>query len=217
MISLKEEIDSVIARDPAARSAVEVIFCYPSFHAVIFYRLNYWLWTTMRLRLIPRFISQFARFITGIEIHPGAKIGRRFFVDHGAGVVIGETAVIGDDVTLYHGVTLGGVSPSENSDSQRNVKRHPTLCDKVLVGSGAQILGPIVIGKCSRVGANAVVVNDVGECMTVVGIPAKPLQKNKNEEFRPYGVVKGVDPVQKELEELRAEIEKLKTNLKKKN
>ncbi len=214
-LNIKEEIDSIIARDPSARNWVEVVFLYPSFHAIMIYRIAFWLSDTMRLSFIPRFLSQFARFITGIEIHPSARIGKRFFMDHGAGIVIGETAIIGDDVTLYHDVTLGGVSPSDNADSQRNVKRHPTLEDCVVIGSGAQILGAITVGRNARVGANAVVVKNVEDNTTVVGIPAKPVQKNKTVDFRPYAVVEGAnDPIQKELEKLRKEIQKLKKKIK---
>ncbi len=150
------DIDAAIARDPAARSRLEVGLLYPGIQAVIFYRLAHLLWRR-EWGLLGRWISQFARWITGIELHPGAVIGQRFFIDHGMGVVIGETSHIGDDVTLYHGVTLGGVAPSVDSDTQRQQKRHPTLEDGVIVGSGAQILGPITVGRCARVGANAVV------------------------------------------------------------
>ena len=210
MMNIKEELDSIIARDPAARNRWEVAFCYPSFHAVVLYRINNWLWTKVSISFIPRFFSQIARFLTGIEIHPGATIGRRFFVDHGMGVVIGETAVIGDDVTLYHGVTLGGISPSEESQLQRSVKRHPTLLNGVVVGAGAQILGSIVIGTSARVGANAVVVSDVADYTTVMGIPAKPMKSGKDDAFTPYAVLKGADPIQQELEALRRDIELLK-------
>ncbi|MEM7072543.1 MAG: serine O-acetyltransferase EpsC, partial [Pseudomonadota bacterium] len=154
------ELDGIIARDPAAGSRFEVALCYPSFHAILFHRLSHWLWQK-KLTLLARFFSQIARFLSGIEIHPGAKIGKRLFIDHGIGVVIGETSEIGDDVTLYQGVTLGGVAPSIESSAQKGIKRHPTLCDHVIVGSGAQVLGPITVGKCARVGANAVAVQDV--------------------------------------------------------
>ncbi|MDX1738786.1 MAG: serine O-acetyltransferase EpsC, partial [Alphaproteobacteria bacterium] len=142
--SIIREIDGMIERDPAARSRMEVALCYPAFHAIMAYRVANKLWRR-GWRLLPRFISQFARWMTGIEIHPGATIGKKLFIDHGMGVVVGETAEIGDNVTLYHDVTLGGVSPSEDSDGQRCTKRHPTLLDNVVVGSGAQILGPITV------------------------------------------------------------------------
>lgn len=163
--NLLEEIDAILARDPAARSRLEVILAYPGFHAVRLHRLSHWLWG-YKFYLLGRLLSQFGRFLTGIEIHPGAKIGRRFFVDHGMGVVIGETSKIGDDVTLYHSVTLGGTLTGKG-------KRHPTLQDRVIVGSGAQILGPVTIGEGARVGSNAVVLKDVPAGVTMVGVPAR--------------------------------------------
>ena len=211
------EIDVMIARDPAARSRIEVILCYPAFHAIIIHRLNSMLWHK-KWYLLARLISQISRFFTGIEIHPGAVIGKGFFIDHGMGVVIGETAIIGDNVTLYHDVTLGGVSPSENSNAQRCVKRHPTLEDNVIVGSGAQILGPITIGKYARVGANAVVVSNVVTRTTVVGIPAKAVSmvKQNTDEFVPYAVVDGKipDPVTKMISNLTIKISKLESKIK---
>ncbi|MBK1678834.1 serine O-acetyltransferase [Rhodocyclus tenuis] len=162
---LREDIRSVFDRDPAARSSWEVLTCYPGVHAVIFYRMAHGCWQA-RLYWLGRFISHLGRFFTGIEIHPGATIGRRFFIDHGMGVVIGETAVIGDDVTLYHGVTLGGTSWNKG-------KRHPTLSDGVVVGAGAQVLGPITIGAGAKVGSNAVVIKDVPPGATAVGNPAR--------------------------------------------
>ena len=162
---LREDIRCVMERDPAARNAFEVLTCYPGLHALLMHRLNNWLWRR-GLRWLARFLSTIARWLTGIEIHPGATIGRRFFIDHGMGVVIGETAEIGDDVTLYHGVTLGGTSWQPG-------KRHPTLDNDVVVGAGAKILGPIHIGKGARVGSNAVVVKDVPEGATMVGVPAR--------------------------------------------
>ena len=186
-----DHIDSIMKRDPAARSRWEVAICYPSLHATATHRFSHWLWKR-RARLLARWISQISRWLTGIEIHPAARIGKRLYIDHGMGVVIGEFTEIGDDVTLYQGVTLGGVSPSENSDRQRNVKRHPTLHDGVIVGSGAQILGPIIVGRCARVGANAVVTRDVDPAVTVVGIPAKPLNEKPQvrdvNDFKPYGL-----------------------------
>ena len=162
---LKEDIQCVFERDPAARNYFEVLTTYPGVHAMIFYRMNNRLWR-WNLRWLARFFSSMARLFTGIEIHPGATIGRRFFIDHGMGVVIGETTTIGDDCTLYHGVTLGGTSWDKG-------KRHPTLCNDVVVGAGAKVLGPITLENGSRVGSNAVVVKDVPESCTVVGIPGR--------------------------------------------
>ena len=162
---LREDIRSVFARDPAARTSWEVLTCYPGLHALFMHRVAHWFWTR-RLRWLGRFVSHLARFFTGIEIHPGATIGRRFFIDHGMGVVIGETAVIGDDVTLYHGVTLGGTSWNKG-------KRHPTLEDGVVVGAGAKVLGPITVGANAKVGSNAVVVKNVPAGTTAVGNPAR--------------------------------------------
>ena len=162
---LKEDVSCVFDRDPAARTMFDVLTCYSGVHAVLFHRLNHWLWNR-QLRWPARFLGNIARWLTGIEIHPGAKIGRRFFVDHGTGVVIGETAEIGDDVTLYQGVTLGGRTLSEG-------KRHPTLGNNVVVGAGAKILGPFLVGKDAQVGSNAVVLEAVPEGATVVGVPAK--------------------------------------------
>ena len=175
-------------RDPAAKSKISIILTYPGVKAVFFHRIaNFF--SVAKLDLIARIISQFSRFMTGIEIHPGAKIGKNLFIDHGMGVVIGETSDIGDNVTIYHMATLGGIAPSINSDNQRDVKRHPTLKDNVVVGSGAQILGPVVIGKNAKVGANAVVTKDVEENAVMVGIPAKNVgQTNKEEKFTPYGI-----------------------------
>lgn len=160
---IREEISAVLERDPAARSRLEVVLCYPGLHALWTHRLTHWLWLH-NLKLLARLISQWARFLTGIEIHPGAEIGSRLFIDHGMGVVIGETAAVGDDVTLYQGVTLGGTG-------KRNGKRHPTLKNNVVVGAGAQILGNITIGENSRVGAGSVVLTDVPDNSTIVGVP----------------------------------------------
>jgi len=217
--NLREEIDATIARDPAARSALEVVLLYPGFQAVFAYRLAHVLWRH-GWRLAGRWLSQLARWLTGIEIHPGAKIGRRFFIDHGMGVVVGETSEIGDDVTLYHGVTLGGVAPSVDSHSQRNQKRHPTLEDGVIVGSGAQVLGPITVGRCARVGANAVVTKDVPAYRTVVGIPAKVVgsARDKQEEaprFLAYGTPTGdiPDPVARTIDGLLGEVQSLRARV----
>ena len=184
-----EDIRSVFKRDPAARNVFEIITCYSGVQAVIIYRFTHLLWR-YKLYWLARFISTLARWITGIEIHPGAVIGRRFFIDHGMGVVIGETSEIGDNVTIYHSVTLGGISPSIKSDDQRNIKRHPTLQNNVVVGSGAQILGPIIIGANAKVGANAVVTKNVPENAVMVGIPAKNINKltKSDETFKPYGI-----------------------------
>lgn len=213
--SLKEDIDGMMQRDPAARSRWEVALCYPGFHAIVFHRIGHPLWVRGWC-VLARWISQVGRFMTGIEIHPGARIGKHFFVDHGMGVVIGETAVIGDDVTLYHGVTLGGVAPSVDSEAQREQKRHPTLDDNVIVGSGAQVLGPITVGRGARVGANAVVTKDVPDCVTVVGIPAKQVSRAAADDcFEPYGTPMGdiADPDAQAIEALRVQIGELKVQV----
>ena len=188
---LKQYLDSIIKRDPAAKSRLSVILTYPSVKAIFFHRIaNFF--CLAKFDLIARIISQFSRFLTGIEIHPKAKIGKNLFIDHGMGVVIGETSEIGDNVTIYHGVTLGGISPSIDSDKQRNVKRHPTLKNNVVVGSGAQILGPISIGENAKVGANAVVTKDVPDNAVMVGIPAKNVGavSSADKTFTPYGIAK---------------------------
>ena len=166
---IKQEIAVVFERDPAARNTWEVITCYPGFHALLVHRFAHWLWRA-RLRWLARLTSHVGRFLTGIEIHPGASIGRRFFIDHGMGVVIGETAEVGDDCTLYHGVTLGGTSWNKG-------KRHPTLGNGVVIGAGAKILGPITIGDGARIGSNAVVVKSVPPGATAIGIPAHIVEK----------------------------------------
>ena len=225
--NIREDIASVFDRDPAARSAWEVITCYPGFHALRLHRIANWLWHR-NLRWLARLTSHVGRFLTGIEIHPGATIGRRFFIDHGMGVVIGETAEIGDDVTLYHGVTLGGTSWNKG-------KRHPTLRNGVVVGAGAKILGPIVVGDGAKIGSNAVVVKDVPPGASAVGIPARVIldEQDKSREekaaklgFSAYAVTAkaGDDPIAKalqglldhsmeqdhRLEQLQREIEALK-------
>jgi len=162
---IREDIACVFERDPAARSTWEVVTCYPGFHALLIHRLAHRLWR-MKLRWLARFVSHVSRFLTGIEIHPGAKVGRRVFIDHGMGVVIGETAELGDDCTLYHGVTLGGTSWNKG-------KRHPTLRQGVVIGAGAKVLGPVVIGEGAKIGSNAVVVKDVPAAATALGIPAR--------------------------------------------
>tara|TARA_B100000965_G_scaffold55878_1_gene42414 strand:- start:379 stop:957 length:579 start_codon:yes stop_codon:yes gene_type:complete len=179
-------LESIINRDPAAKSKLSIILTYPGVKAVFFHRIaNFF--SLAKFDLIARMISQLSRFLTGIEIHPKAKIGENLFIDHGMGVVIGETSEIGNNVTIYHMVTLGGISPSIESSEQRNIKRHPTLMDNVVVGSGAQILGPVIVGKNAKVGANAVVTKDVSENAVMVGIPAKNVG-TATEEFKPYAV-----------------------------
>ena len=179
-------LQSIIDRDPAARSKLSVILTYPGVKAIFLYKIaNFF--SVAKFYLVARMISQFARFITGIEIHPAAKIGKNLFIDHGMGVVIGETSEIGDNVTIYHNATLGGISPSINSNEQRHVKRHPTLKDNVVVGSGAQVLGPIEVGKNAKIGSNAVVTKDVPENAVMIGIPARNVGTT-TEEFKPYAV-----------------------------
>ena len=183
---MNEFLESIIKRDPAAKSKLSVILTYPGVKAVFMHRIaNFF--AIAKFDLVARIISQFSRFMTGIEIHPKAKIGKNLFIDHGMGVVIGETSDIGDNVTIYHMATLGGISPSINSDTQREVKRHPTLQDNVVIGSGAQVLGPITVGKNEKIGANAVVTKDVPENGVMVGIPAKNVGTT-SEEFKPYGI-----------------------------
>ena len=193
---LKEEIAVVFERDPAARNSWEVLTCYPGFHALLVHRLAHWLWGA-RCKWLARFTSHLGRWLTGIEIHPSARIGRRFFIDHGMGVVIGETSEIGDDCTLYHGVTLGGTSWNKG-------KRHPTLGDSVVIGAGAKILGPITIGAGARIGSNAVVVKDVPPGATAIGIPARILEKQQEgTAFSAYAVGNDVnDPMIKAIHEL---------------
>ena len=188
---MNEYLKSIIDRDPAAKSKISLILTYPGVKAVFFHKIaNFF--ATARFDLVARIISQFSRFLTGIEIHPKAKIGKNLFIDHGMGVVIGETSEIGDNVTIYHMVTLGGISPSINSDSQRQIKRHPTLMDNVVIGSGAQILGPVVIGKNAKVGANAVVTKNVPENAVMIGIPARNVGTTSGE-FKPYAVTENID------------------------
>ena len=186
---MNEFLESIIKRDPAAKSKLSVILTYPGAKAVFFHKIaNFF--AIAKFNLIARIISQFSRFLTGIEIHPKANIGKNLFIDHGMGVVIGETSEIGNNVTIYHMATLGGISPSINSNEQRNIKRHPTLKDNVVVGSGAQILGPVTVGKNAKIGANAVVTKDVPENAVMVGIPAKNVGETSgsDENFKPYGI-----------------------------
>ena len=184
-------LQSIIDRDPAAKSKLSLILTYPGVKAVFFHRIaNFF--SLAKFDLIARIISQFSRFLTGIEIHPKAKIGKNLFIDHGMGVVIGETSEIGNNVTIYHMATLGGIAPSINSNDQRNIKRHPTIEDDVVIGSGAQVLGPVRIGRCAKIGANAVVTKDVPEKAVMVGIPAKNVGI-ANSEFKPYGITPDSD------------------------
>jgi len=184
-------LQSIIDRDPAAKSKLSLILTYPGVKAVFFHRIaNFF--SVAKFDLIARIISQFSRFLTGIEIHPGAKIGKNLFIDHGMGVVIGETSDIGDNVTIYHMVTLGGIAPSINSNDQRNIKRHPTIEDEVVIGSGAQVLGPVTVGRCAKIGANAVITKDVPEKAVMVGIPAKNVGL-ADSEFKPYGITPDSD------------------------
>lgn len=210
--SLREDVEAVFQRDPAARSRLEVVLCYPGVHALMFHRVAHALWGR-DWKLAARFISQVGRFMTGIEIHPGATIGRRFFVDHGMGVVIGETAEIGDDVTLYQGVTLGGVSLDPG-------KRHPTLGNGVIVGAGAAVLGPFTVGDGARIGSNAVVVKAVPAGVTMVGTAARAVgpQPVSDEAFcfSPYATTPGgvgQDPVTRSLERLADRVRELEARL----
>jgi len=214
---LREDITSYVDRDPAVRSSLEVFFTYPGFHAVVWHRLSHALYR-QRLYFFARVVSSLSRWLTGIEIHPGAKIGHRLFIDHGTGVVIGETAEIGDDVTLYQGVTLGGTTLEKG-------KRHPTLEDNVIVGSGAQVLGPFTVGQNARIGANSVVLKEVPPCSTVIGIPGRVVRTGKMQDgkcFDAYGTpAKEMDGeevvteagLQEQLKELADRIESLEDQL----
>jgi len=184
---MNDFLESIKKRDPAAKSLISIILTYPGVKAVFFHQISNFFYKA-GFDLIARIISQTIRFFTGIEIHPGAKIGKNLFIDHGMGVVIGETSEIGDNVTIYHNVTLGGSSPSIDSERQRHEKRHPTIGNDVVIGSGAQIIGPIKVGNNSRIAANAVVVKDVPENATMVGIPARAVKLENKGSFRPYGV-----------------------------
>ena len=203
-----EDIQSVFDRDPAARNTFEIITCYSGVQAMLFYRLAHRLWL-LKLKWLARFISMLARWFTGVEIHPGATIGRRFFIDHGMGVVIGETAEIGNDCTLYHGVTLGGTTWNKG-------KRHPTLGNNVVIGAGAKILGPITLGNDVRVGSNSVVVKSVDNSQTVVGVPARLLKdsKVKTNHFESYAVGEDVDdPTVKAINSILTHIHKMDEQL----
>ena len=211
---VQEDADAILARDPAARSRFEVVLCYPGLHAVVFHRLAHAAWRA-NARLFARWVSQLSRWLTGIEIHPGATLGRRLFIDHGMGVVIGETSEIGDDVTLYQGVTLGGTSLEKT-------KRHPTIGNGVIIGAGAQVLGPITVGDGARVGSNAVVIKDVPPGATMIGIPARPVvqavqPKRQPGEFCAYAqdpalpdpVARAIDGLCSDLNALRARVAEL--------
>ena len=216
MRSLIALIDSYIERDPAAKSRFETLLTSPGLHALGLYRLSSFL-NNIKLGIIARIVSYLGRFLTGIEIHPGAKIGKFLFIDHGMGVVIGETSTIGDSVTIYHGVTLGGISPSENSDSQKNIKRHPTIMNNVIIGSGAQVLGPVTIGNNSKIGSNSVVTKDVDDNKSVVGIPARYTQNDDDElnAFSAYGLTSGQDRRKIKLDNLVIENKALKERIEK--
>ena len=186
---MNEYLQSIIDRDPAAKSKLSLILTYPGVKAIFFHKIaNFF--AIAKFDLVARIISQLSRFLTGIEIHPKAKIGKNLFIDHGMGVVIGETSEIKDNVTIYHMATLGGIAPSINSDEQRNLKRHPTLENNVVIGSGAQILGPVTVGKNAKVGANAVITKDVPENAVMIGIPAKNIntKSEPDSSFKPYGI-----------------------------
>jgi len=197
-------------RDPAARSSVEVVFCYPGFHAVLWHQLSHALWRG-KFYFIARWSSHLARWLTGIEIHPAAKLGRRLVIDHGMGVVIGETAEIGDDCYLYHQVTLGVARTAAG-------KRHPTVGNNVIIGAGAKVLGPIAVGDNARIGSNAVVVDPVPPDTTVVGVPAQPVDRKlprRKSDFDPYGMPceEILDPLLRAIEELRAEVAELEARV----
>lgn len=207
MASILDELHYITTRDPAARNRLEVALTYPGFHAVLLHRAAHFLWKK-QLKLLARLLAWFARLMTGIEIHPAAEIGEFFFIDHGHGVVIGETSKIGNRVTLYHDVTLGGTSLVK-------AKRHPTLEDDVVIGAGAQVLGPITVGKGAHIGANAVVVKEVPAGATMVGIPARAVAGETHEQFTAYGISSdGEDPLQQELDALKKHIEALEQRFK---
>jgi serine O-acetyltransferase len=203
--AITEQIESIFERDPAARSVIEVLFCYPGLHAILFYRAAHWFWEK-RLRLVGRIISHTARFLTGVEIHPRAKIGRRFFIDHGMGVVMGETAEIGDDVLLYHGVTLGGTT-------WKKIKRHPTIGNNVVVGTGAKILGPIFVGDNTRIGANSVVVDSIPPNSIVAGIPGKVVFRVEGDKKIRMDEAITLDPQTKALTNLLERVRRLEETL----
>ena len=205
------DAEAVVAKDPATSSKIEAFLLSSGLHAIMFYRFNHWLWNK-DWKILSRFISLIARFLTGVEIHPAARIGKRFFIDHGMGVVIGETTQIGDDVTLYHGVTLGGTTVFDENGKQL-AKRHPTLGNNIVVGAGAKILGPIMISDNVKIGANAVVLKDVGSGQTVVGVPAHTVKKGGVEKsvFSAYGIcATDKDPILCKIEHLEKQVKELK-------
>lgn len=205
MATLRQELDHILSRDPAARNKLEVALTYPGFHAMRFHRAAHWLWKH-NMKLPAKLLAWLSRFLTGVEIHPGAKIGEYFFIDHGFGVVIGETSIIGNNVTIYHGVTLGGTSLAHE-------KRHPTIQDDVIIGAGAQVLGPVTIGKGARIGANSVVVKDVESNATVVGIPARAVAV-EHADFTAYGTPLDTrDPMQAQLDLLRGQLAEFEIRL----
>ncbi len=213
--NILEEVDSFFSRDPAARSRLEVFLCYPGLHALIMHKLAHWVWNK-NFKLLARFISATGRFLTGIEIHPGATIGKNLFIDHGMGVVIGETATIGDNVTIYHDVTLGGVSPQ---DVAKGSKRHPQIGNNVVIGAGAQLLGAIKVGDGAKIGSNAVVINDVEDNSIMVGIPARKVVKKSEilepDNFKAYAATSAgdIDSRQLLIDNLSKQIEMLTKRL----
>lgn len=205
MATLREELEHILSRDPAARSMLEVALTYPGFHAVLWHKAAHWLWNK-GAKLPAKLVSTLSRFLTGVEIHPAAVIGEKLFIDHGFGVVIGETSIIGRNVTIYHGVTLGGVSLEHR-------KRHPTVEDDVIIGAGAQVLGPITVGKGARVGANSVVVKDVAPNATVAGIPARAIA-TEHADFTAYGTPLDTrDPLQAQLDSLRSQLAEMELKI----
>jgi len=214
------DLDAILARDPATNSRIEALICNSGFHCICFYRLSHWLWSK-NFHLSARVLSQLARFLTGIEIHPAAKIGTGFMIDHGMGVVIGETAELGDNVTLYHDVTLGGTTVFD-AKGKICTKRHPTIGNNVIIGSGAQILGPIHIGNNAKIGSNAIVIKDVTANTTVVGFPAHPTTSSKTKKFCSYGfdeksndeLSDTVFQLSKEISDLQQEIDNLRQKIK---
>ena len=220
---LFDDLDAYLERDPAASSRLMVATSYPGFHSVVWFRLSHWLWRN-KLEILARLVGNIGRFLTGVDIHPAATIGRGLVIDHAIGVVIGETAHIANNVTLYHNVTLGGIAPAVDSKAQKNIKRHPTLLEGSIVGSGAQVLGPVTVGRNARVGANAVVVKDVPEGCTVVGIPAQPVPSSScsADAFRAYGTPtedipdqeeKSIKAMLGEISSLRRRVEELEREL----